>query len=104
MRTTDQMTFAVNPFPETLPYFPTARNRTPFYRLADFDPRIDGRLDPRWDWYGAQMTALTNEIRDYPVVLPRLQILDPNRNHLCVAEATACKHGEDRPVAYGREV
>jgi hypothetical protein len=46
------------------------------------------------------MPALSNEVGDYPVLVPELQILHPNTYRFGAAKPAAKKYGKDGTIAF----
>jgi hypothetical protein len=63
-------------------------------------PIIEGRLDPSGHGHSPNVLALSNQVREHPVVFPNLQVLHAQSNELCPPESTPQQHGENRPVTF----
>src|SRR5664280_3339480 len=63
-------------------------------------PIIEGRLYPPWHGHSPNVLALSNQVREHPVVFPNLQVLYAQSNELCASESTPQQHGENRPVTF----
>jgi hypothetical protein len=62
-------------------------------------PRVDRRLHPRWDRDGSDMSTLSDQISNDPVVLPLLDRVEAQGQQLCAAESAADQHRDHRVVA-----
>jgi len=63
-------------------------------------PIIKGRLYPCWHGHSPNVLALSNQVREHPVVFPNLQVLHAQSHELCPSEPTPQQHGENGPVTF----
>ena len=63
-------------------------------------PIIEGRLYPPWHGHSPNVLALSNQVREHPVVFPNLQVLHAQSNELCTPESTTEQYGENRPIPF----
>jgi hypothetical protein len=68
--------------------------------LGPVGPFINGSLYPSRHRHGPDMTALSDEVGDYPVLFPELQIFHANAYRFGAAKSAAKKHGKDRTIAF----
>src|SRR5579862_1448642 len=66
------------------------------------DPIVEGRLYPSWHWHWhcPNVLALSNQVREHPVVFSNLQVLNAQSNELCTPKSAPEQHGEYRSVSF----
>jgi hypothetical protein len=64
-------------------------------------PLVERRLYPFWDWHGADVAALADQIYRCPVPLARLDLIQLQANQLRSAKATTEQHCQHRIVPLG---
>jgi hypothetical protein len=71
--------------------------------IGDFSyggPVIDCSLHPDGHWHRPHVPAFSNEVSDYPVFFPKLQVFHTNGNGFCAAKPATKKYGKDCTIAF----
>jgi hypothetical protein len=63
-------------------------------------PFIDCPFHPCGHWHGPDVSALSNEVSDYPVFFPKLKVFHPNSGGFCPAKPATKKYGKDCMVTF----
>src|ERR1017187_4682774 len=88
------------------PYGPVLVHATENISACDVcvcGPIIEGPLYPSGHGHSPNVLALSNQVREHPVVFPNLQVLHAQSNELSTPESAPEQHGENRPAPFATQ-
>src|ERR1700733_10498120 len=71
------------------------------FNTSNRQPFIYGSLYPVWHWDRADVTTLTEEVNDGPVIVSLLQVRQLQTDQLGTPQATAQQEGQDGMISLG---
>ncbi len=66
-------------------------------------PFIDCPFHPCGHWHRSDVPALSNQVSDYPVFFPKLQVFHPNDGGFGAAKPATKKYGKDCMIAFSAQ-
>lgn len=103
MVTTDQITFGLNPTGSNSASLIDRTEHGSGSHRRSGQPHLNGGPDPIRNGYGPDVTAFSNQISEYPVLLPALQVRDCHCCEFGTAKPTAQHHGDHGVISFAPE-